>query len=294
MNARRIRTLIVTADDFGLSIPVNEAIEAAHRTGILTTASLMVAAPACADAVERAHRLPALGTGLHVVLVNGRPVLSPEKVPDLVDARGEFSTHLMRAGVQFFFRPGVRRQLAAEIRAQFAAFRATGLVLDHVNAQNHMHVHPTVLGLILAVGQSYGLRALRVPREPFFASWRSAHRDLPKRLGNAVLLAPWLDMMTARLHRARVQCNDFVFGLNDTGAMTTERTLALLRHLPPGISEMYYHPATRAWPEMEPSFARTAFAAEYAALINPEIARWLRASDIALRTFSQLATADAS
>jgi len=89
MSAGRTRRLVVTADDFGLSVPVNEAIDGAHRSGILTAASLMVGGSACADAVERARKLPALGVGLHVVLVNGRPVLPPESVPDLVDARGD-------------------------------------------------------------------------------------------------------------------------------------------------------------------------------------------------------------
>src|SRR5262245_54545433 len=113
-----MRRLIVTADDFGLAVPVNEAIEEAHRKGILTSASLMVAAPGTADAVERARRLPTLRVGLHVVVVEGRPVLDPGDVPDLVDGRGEFSTHLVGAGFRFFFRASVRRQLEAEIRAQ--------------------------------------------------------------------------------------------------------------------------------------------------------------------------------
>ncbi|NWP61353.1 ChbG/HpnK family deacetylase, partial [Escherichia coli] len=54
------RRLVVTADDFGLSREVNEAVEQAHREGILTAASLMVSAPAAADAVARARRMPGL------------------------------------------------------------------------------------------------------------------------------------------------------------------------------------------------------------------------------------------
>ena len=40
--------LIVTADDFGLHEAVNDAVEVASRSGVLTAASLMVAAPAAA------------------------------------------------------------------------------------------------------------------------------------------------------------------------------------------------------------------------------------------------------
>ncbi|NUO88439.1 MAG: ChbG/HpnK family deacetylase, partial [Cupriavidus sp.] len=69
------RALIVTADDFGLHPAVNEAVELAHRDGVLNAASLMVGAPAAADAVARARRLPALRVGLHVVLADGPATL---------------------------------------------------------------------------------------------------------------------------------------------------------------------------------------------------------------------------
>ena len=78
-----MKRLVVTADDFGLALPVNAAVEAAHRRGLLTAASLMVTAPAAADAIERARRLPRLGVGLHLVLVDGKPALPPEELPDL-------------------------------------------------------------------------------------------------------------------------------------------------------------------------------------------------------------------
>ena len=126
----------------------------------------MVGAPEAANAIERAKRLPGLGVGLHIVLVRGRPVLPPAAIPDLVDGDGRFHGDLARAGFRFFFLPRARRQLAAEIRAQFEAFRDSGLTLDHVNAHNHMHLHPTVLGLILKIGAAYGLRAVRLPFEP--------------------------------------------------------------------------------------------------------------------------------
>ena len=149
-----MKRLIVTGDDFGLAGPVNEAIAEAHRRGILTTASLMVSGAAAKDAVERARALPSLRVGLHVVVVEGRPVLPPDEVPDLVDRSGVFSTRLTRAGFNFFFRPDVRRQLEREIRAQFEAFVKTRLRLDHVNAHNHMHLHPTILSIVLKLGRN--------------------------------------------------------------------------------------------------------------------------------------------
>ncbi|HEY9180413.1 MAG TPA: hopanoid biosynthesis-associated protein HpnK [Candidatus Baltobacteraceae bacterium] len=286
-----MRQLIVTADDFGLAVPVNEAIERGHREGILSTTSLMVAAPATADAVERAHRLPQLHVGLHVVLVNGRPALPPAQVPLLVDERGMFADDLFRAGVRYFFTPGVRRQLEAEIRAQFEAFAASGLPLDHVNAQNHLHVHPTVLSLIVKVGRDYGMRAVRIPREPFLPSWRAMRTHRAARFANAALLLPWLTLMRLRLRAAGIATNDYVFGMIDTGHMTPDRVRQYLRHLPPGVSELYVHPATHAWPEAFPPDYD--FAGEFAALIDPRVLEQLQSSGVRRVTFTELAAAHA-
>ena len=88
-----MKRLIVTADDFGAAREVNDAVEAAHRGGILSAASLMVAAPAAADAIARARRLRSLRVGLHVVLLEGRPVLPPSAVAQLVDRDGVFPSN---------------------------------------------------------------------------------------------------------------------------------------------------------------------------------------------------------
>ena len=283
------RRLIVTADDFGLALPVNEAIERGHREGILSTASLMVAAPATQDAVERAQRLPSLRVGLHVVLVNGRPKLPPEQIPALVGERGEFASDLFKAGVRYFFTPGIRKQLESEIRAQFAAFAATGLALDHVNAQNHMHVHPTILSILMKVGREYGVRAIRIPLEPFWPSWRAMRSNGGSRLANAAFLGPWLALMRLRLRLAGIVTNDYVFGMNDTGHMTPQHVRAFLSHLPVGTSELYVHPATHTWPEAFPPDYD--FAGEFAALIDRDVMRAVQTCGVTPVTFTEIAAA---
>ena len=269
---RGLKRLIVTADDFGASANVNEAIEKAHLDGILTTASLMVAAPEAADAAARAKRLPGLRVGLHVVAVRGRPMLPAVEIPDLVDAAGELDANLVRAGVRYFFLPHVRRQLAREIRAQFEAFRATGLVLDHVNAHNHMHLHPSVLGLILEIGREFGLKAVRLPFEP----------------GSGALLAPWIGIMKRRLKAAGIACNDYLFGIRDTGRMDAGRLKATIAGLPDGNSEVMLHPATGPWDGMEPEARGFRHADEFRALLDPQVRREVESGNIQLIGFSGL------
>jgi hopanoid biosynthesis associated protein HpnK len=287
--SRGARRLIVTADDFGLALPVNEAVEEAHTRGMLSAASLMVGAAAAADAVERARRLPGLRVGLHVVLVHGRPVLPASEVPGLVDEYGEFSTRLVRAGFAYFFKPAVRRQLAAEIRAQFEAFRATGLALDHVNAHNHMHLHPTLSRLILEVGRDYGLRAVRVPWEPPLASFRAAGHGLARRLATAAGMAPWVALLRRRLRRAGLRSNRFVFGLLDTGGMEADLLARQLAELPAGaVTEIYFHPATGRSPELDRSMPDYGHQEELAALTSPRCAAALAAAGLRPIGFSDL------
>ena len=241
----------------------------------------MVGAPCADDAVRRAKSSPGLAVGLHIVVVRGRPVLAAGEVAALVDARGEFDDELVRAGVRYFFLPAARRQLAAEIRAQFEAFAATGLTLDHVNAHNHMHVHPTVLGMILKIGPEFGMRAVRLPFEP---SPRLGFKEFLGRL----FLAPWIALMKRRILRAGVGCNDRVFGLRDTGRMGRERVVPLLENLPEGVSEMFFHPATGPWEGVEANAEGFRFEAEYRALIDPGVAQAVTRSGAELVAFRDI------
>ena len=256
-----MRSLITTADDFGLSLSVNDAVIQASTQGILTSASLMVSGPAAADAIDRARATPGLAVGLHLVVIEGTPTLPPAQVPDLVDAAGQFPSDQLRLGVDYFLRPRVRRQLAAEIRAQFQAFRATGLVLDHANAHKHMHLHPTVGRMMIDIGREYGLRAVRVPAEP---AWLGG--PVPG-LGERALRA-WCAVLRAQAGRAGMLTNDRVVGLGWTGGMTLARTQSVLDALPEGLTEMYFHPAARRDATLDRLMPDYQHEAEFAALMQ--------------------------
>jgi hopanoid biosynthesis associated protein HpnK len=270
-------------------VPINEAIERAHKEGILTAASLMVGSPAAADAIGRARRLPSLKVGLHVVVVRGLALLPHETIPLIADQSGMLPTDLFRAGVRFFFNPAARRQLEAEIRAQFEAFRITGLPLDHVDTHNHLHYHPTVLGIILRVGRDYGVRAIRLPREPFLPAWRAAGNRFAARLMWSIFLWPWLALMRARIRSAGLIANDAMFGMGDTGHMTGERVLRIIDELPEGLSEIYFHPATTTWDEGDSLTERYDRQGELAALTSADVIAALRRRGVRCTTFSEVA-----
>ena len=259
-----MRRIVITADDFGFSETVNEAVERGFRDGVLRCASLMVAAPAAADAITRAQRLPGLRIGLHVTVVQGRALLAPSEIPHLVDTDGNFPDNLLRAALRWFFHRGSRCDLAREIAAQFAAFRATGLTLDHVNGHNHMHLHPSVLSEILR-NLPPGSTAVRLPREPV------ASAGLP-----GVLLAPWLALMALRLRRAGLAHNNWLLGVRDVGRVDEARLLGYLDNLPAGDVEIHLHPAVGYDAAVAAAMPGYFNEAEFSALISPTVAQRLR------------------
>ncbi|KEZ79101.1 hopanoid biosynthesis-associated protein HpnK [Salinisphaera hydrothermalis] len=279
--------VIVTADDFGLDPAVNEAVAQAHDRGILSAASLMVGAGAAAEAADIARARPTLGVGLHLVLTDGQAVLPRSDIPDLVDATGRFREGMASAGARFFFRPRVRRQLAAEIRAQYEAFVATGLPLDHVNAHKHFHVHPTILSLALKIGRDYGLRAMRWPSEPRGDASQAASGDR-RALFEAALMTPWLRGMRRRIRAAGVVSNDRLLGLRATGHMTESRVLAAIEAARTGpVAEIYGHPACRN--HLNAAMADYDHTGEYDALVSPRVIEALQKAGLQPIRFADLA-----
>ena len=276
--------LIVTADDFGLSPQVNAAVERAHQHGILTAASLMVGAPAAAEAVEIARRTPSLRVGLHLALVEARPALPPSVVPDLVGPDGWFRRDTARFGAALFFSPAMRGQLAREVEAQFSAYAATGLPLDHVDAHQHFHLHPTVASLMIRVGRRHGMRAVRVPAEPV-GIVRAIEPGSPRAL--PAITAPWTRLLAWRLRGVGCAVPDHVFGLSWTGAMTEARMAALLDRLPEGTTEIYTHPALDgAYPGAAPGYR---YRQELDALVSPRVREAARRSGAVLCGYGDLA-----
>lgn len=254
-----LRRLIVNADDFGRSPAINAAVIRAQRAGILTTASLMVNEPAAAEAVALAKENPRLGVGLHLTLLLGHAALPPEKIPGLANTRGEFSDNPVSTGFRYFFNRSLREQLRAEIHAQFARFRATGLPLDHVNGHLHFHLHPTVLGLLLEDANPLGLTHLRLMREPFWMDAPLAAGRRLTRASHAMIFSVLSRLAQPRLRSSRIRHTQRVFGLLQNARVNEAYMTKLLPLLPPGDSELYSHPSLDE------------FKNEFDALVSPRV-----------------------
>jgi hopanoid biosynthesis associated protein HpnK len=239
----------------------------------------MVASPGATDAVRRARAMPSLAVGLHIVLVEAKPALPPEQVPDLVGPDGHFRTDMGRLAVDIAFKPRVRAQVAAEITAQFKAFAATGLRLDHVNAHKHFHLHPMIAAALIAIGQKFGALAIRVPTEPVaVVNGSSLRRPACRPRAGAVDAGRCAQARRAGMRR-RTPCSGRM-----VRAMTRERLKSLLARLPEGVVEIYTHPAVaNRFAGHAPGYRYTD---ELAALIDPDCVAAQRHADHRLGGFA--------
>lgn len=233
---------------------------------MLGSVSLMVAGPAAADAVRLARTLPDLRVGLHVVAVEGPSVLGHAALSTITDATGAFPGDQLGLSLRYL-RSRPRRQLASEIEAQFVAFAATGLALDHANAHKHMHLHPVVGRLLIEAGLRHGLRAIRIPSEPPWVLRACGER---RRLPDAALYR-WTRLLRWRARRMGLRVNDHCFGIAWSGQMESNRLLRLIPRLPSGVSEIYFHPAAAQTEAMRLVMPGYRPEAELAALLDPAV-----------------------
>lgn len=277
------RLLVINADDLGFAPGVNRGIVEGHEAGVLTSASIMVNAPAFTEAVALIRaRAPRLGVGLHLDLVAGRPLTD---APSLVDQRtgrffslGELARRAFTGRIRH---DDVRR----ECDAQLAALVAAGIRPTHLDSHRHAHALPGVLPAVAASAHHAGLRWVRRPldrptlRAPaasakmllLVGAWRRA-------LGG---VSPDDLPLLARAPNFR--------GIALQDAPDVERRLlALIDHLPDGITELMLHPGYDDAVLAALDSYRHQREREIAALTSPAVRERLRRPDVKLVSFAEL------
>jgi chitin disaccharide deacetylase len=243
-----VRRLIVNADDFGLTAGVNRAIGEAHMRGIVTSSTLMANGPAFNDAVQLSRTLPQLSLGCHVVLIDGEPVLDPERLPSItLKQSGKIC---FRDGIKSFalraltgrFNPD---EIEAEVTAQIQKLQAVGIRVSHVDSHKHTHVFPAVLRPLLRATKACGIHAVRNPfgpRRPLKSSELFARPSLWTRYAEVRVLRA----LAARFHEAAqregMATPDGTFGIVVTGALDEKLFRAIAAIIPEGTWEFVCHP----------------------------------------------------
>jgi predicted glycoside hydrolase/deacetylase ChbG (UPF0249 family) len=237
MNAR---ALIVNADDYGLTEGTCRAILEAHRSGIVTSTSVLAVGRAFERCGPWLREHPRLGVGVHLALVGGETPLSPaSEIPSLVERDGRFCASWARLLLRSLVRPLKREHLLRELAAQIQRVASLGLPLTHLDSHQHLHLLPAVREVVLELALRFGIPAIRVPR--------SRGGRLP---GVAV------NLLAARLRaRARARGLAFTedsFGFDEAGGLDHDRlhrTLTRMGRSGARTLELIAHPGLDRDPE---------------------------------------------
>lgn len=240
-----MKALILNADDFGLTLGVNEGVIRAHREGILTSATLMANGEAFEDAVRRARENPSLGVGVHLVLVGGRPVAPPGEVASLVDENDEMPSSL--ASFVAKVTAGLIRDehIERELTAQIRKVRVSGIEPTHLDSHKHTHAHPRVMESVARVARQCGVTRIRKPFEALRDSWRSANVQSVSgaiQLMGATAAQISVPRFDAVSRRYGLRSPDHFLGLALTGQVSSAALCRLIDTLPHGTTEIMLHP----------------------------------------------------
>lgn len=221
------KQLVVNADDFGFTPDVNQGIVEAHRGGILTATTLMANGEAFEDAVRLARETPSLDIGCHLVLIQGRSLLTgrrlPQSVPQLLSALAKRELR-------------VYDELAAQIRHVAKA----GIRPTHLDTHKHTHLAPPVLDAVARLAVEHD--ALWV-RRPFDFPLSAPGGGTPRM---KQLISGALSMTRRRFHRVLeshgCRTTDHFAGFRITGRFRAAELVELMRVIPEGITEFMCHP----------------------------------------------------
>jgi hopanoid biosynthesis associated protein HpnK len=291
-----MRRLIINADDFGMTAGVNRAVTEAHAAGVVTSATMMANETATADAIGRASQSPRLSVGCHVVLVDGRPLSLPNRVPSLIGFHNGDGPH---------FRPGIaglamaalstkvsEPEVHAEASTQIETLKKQGVNLSHIDCHMHSHILPVILRGVLQAARDHGIVAVRNPFEPAWSvsatrkgtSLRSWTRSL-----QVSILRALEQQFRSTVKEDGVKTPDGTIGIAVTGLLDRDLLVRLVSAMPDGTWELVTHPGyndddlTNATTDLKRSRA-----VELEVLTSPETLDLLRKRGIRLISYRDL------
>jgi predicted glycoside hydrolase/deacetylase ChbG (UPF0249 family) len=287
-NIERAR-IIINADDFGLSSAVNEAVLDGAENGVLTSATIMANMPGFDEAVAGAKNIERLGVGVHLNLLRGKPLYDPRLIPTLVDDKGKLIGNVPKLWMGFILGTIKSGDIERELSAQIERVIDSGITPTHFDSEKHLHHLFPRFGLIACrLAKKYGVKRIRVVREPLFPLAQPVRATASQFMKAAIINqhGMWL-ANTARKHGLTFV--DRFYGLALTGRVTANAYRWLTANTSGGSVEVMCHPASRAGASAdagERSWLDHQRVNEYRALLDPETIEAL--SKVELINYGQL------
>lgn len=238
-----MKKLIITADDYGMSRAVNDAIDAGIAAGLITSTNVMTNMPLYKEAVKLKEN-PNISIGLHWVLSCGKPILSRAEIPTLVAENGEFypypefRSRLRKKQISY---GEIKKELVAQYNLYFELIGQP----DYWNTHQNTHVDFGIYRLFVDTAAELGIYKMRSHQRIYVpGSDNSKKMPLLWRLAEPVK-SKMLDTWQHNAHKKGVSSTDgLIVCLNSTDVNRPEYLFKQIEWKEKNVGEYVIHPAT--------------------------------------------------
>jgi hypothetical protein len=271
--------LIVTADDYNTDPERNRGILETVSKGIVTSVSVLANLPWEENAVTELKAACGPRIGIHLNLTRGKPLCSGLKT--LTDEAGIFfpkRTAWRKALLGMFDLQETEKELAAQIEHLMTA----GIVPDHTDGNNHIHVFPGIAPVVARLANRYGIRTVRLPLEAF---------SFLRQYGQPNALKKYFIGLLAKrarpVFKSRGLCfTDYFAGIQFPAVANTASLRSFLQTLPHGATEIMCHPGFKNEPHNP--FSTEEREQELYSLTHQDVLEDIRRLNINLISYSEL------
>lgn len=239
-----MKSIIINADDFGLSRSINRGIIQVYKKGVLTSASLMVNMPGFEDAVDLIKSNPGLDIGLHTNIFRGKPILPYYKTRSLTDENGFFLQDIFKIAKRIYLKRIDFLELELECDAQIRKALDQGINITHLDSEKHLHLIGPFYKIIVKLARNYGIYKVRNINEyPYLIKFIFNQKAVLSSSLYKIIVLQFLSRCRKKLNLINsIKTTDYSFGLYETGSMRLDKYEKLLNFLKDGVTEIFCHP----------------------------------------------------
>ncbi|MCO5240652.1 MAG: ChbG/HpnK family deacetylase [Chitinophagaceae bacterium] len=153
--------LITNADDFGMTVSITDAIIDSHLNGIMKSTTIMINREGTDYAIKKAKEISSLGVGIHFNLTGGKPISSPDKIPELLNEKGNFKPNKEQR-TNLLFGKHKLNQVKIELKNQLEYLLDNGITPSHYDSHHHITGVPLAFRAAIEVAQQHNINKARI------------------------------------------------------------------------------------------------------------------------------------
>jgi len=277
------KLLIVNADDFGLTKGINQGVIKAFREGIVRSASIMAVGRAYDHAVRLTKENPRLDIGIHLCLIEEKPILAKEEISSLVGKDGYF-LHNPREFIFSYLLGRIKLvQIEKEFDAQIRKVLDSRLKITHIDSHSYIHILPSVLRIVIGLAKKYGILFIRYPYERLinFHAGRLS-RQFIRCILNMLCLASRQNFKDKGILTA-----DYFYGFLNSGRLSGAYLEQILKDTREGVTEIICHPGVYSQDTQRYSHWQYLWPEELDILISGNIKKIIEEKKMELTSFRE-------